>query len=255
MTEEQKLNLQAFNNKKDYISVLAKRGYNGEKLTKDEIFALLNARDNLMDLVSIWDLNEDTKKELDRIIIDIINVPEIKEFDHSGKLSLSEDKITSTESTLSVAIKKELHNSVIDGTDKAEKYISDRELQSMWEARETILANSITNSMKIYMILGGKARILSTLLLVLLTVIVSKLLYPVIPFIGPVLAMQKMVCAMCIMLTTFTLIIDFMYINIESIRDMLVQSTQDGNMKSTIKLASPQAIETVYLLEKQGVKR
>ena len=250
MTNQQVNELKAFNKQKNYISELALRGFHEEKLTQVEVDTLLNARDNLNVLLDIWDLDCETKDELTKIFLNIINTPEIKMYDYKKEIQSEEEKGTGSDNSLSVAIKKEIHSKSNDKvtTDLELKYISDKDLISMWDAKEYILSNSITNKAEIYCRLGGYKKVISLVGMIILQGIAHFISKLNLPMVDTVSIMLIFISLMGIVLQLINLTCDSMYIANSEARDMLLSKNKEA------VIVSPQAIETIYLLEKQGVK-
>ena len=248
MTEQQVLEINAFLDKEDNITKLAKRGYNGETLTEYELALLENAKGNINEILKIYDLDSELNKRLNKLLLYIINVKQLDK--------VIQNKEVKSESTLSIAIKDSIKAKENKELTLNSKWYLNKELVlttneiSLLRNREYDIINDKEknrDSVVIYNKLGGLNRTMIMLAFMIaytiMCVVIGKVIgldtETVIPFFTTVKSLTTMCITLALTLNTVQLVVDLMYIMIPDTRNLF--RLGDGDLSRVKMLVSPEA--------------
>lgn len=248
MTSNQEVEIKAFLKKEEYLSVLSARGFNNEKLTDDEVAVLRNAKVNIEGLLEIYDLDKDLHKRLERILLNIINTEPIKYENTEQKSYKNSTENKYTENSLSVAIKKELHNPPKEIDDEEyflvkENILSHQEIESLSTYENDILSSPkcVGGLIEIYKKLGGFNRLfatISTYIVAMTTnMVIGKFFVTdaVMPVYGVLSSLLKLILNLSLLKALVNMTLDIFYMITPACRNKLILKNYDtGTIQSLV---------------------
>lgn len=248
MTSNQEVEIKAFLKREEYLYVLSTRGFNNEKLTDDEIDVLRNAKINIESLLEIYDLDKDIHKRLERILLNIINTEPIKYEDTEQKSYENSTKNKYTENSLSVAIKKELHNPPKEIDDEEyflakENILSPQEIESLSKNENDILSSPkcVDGMIEIYKKLGGFNRlfviILTYIVIMPINMVMGKFIVKdvIMPLYSTLSLLLKCTLNLSLSLALINIALDIFYMVTPAYRNKLILKNYDtGTIQSLV---------------------